>query len=152
MRPVRGGDRATSLPARYRVPLDSAGAKGYVALVIFRRMILILCLVAIIPTAVDPSCVRYFMYANGGLVSLFADGDDDAPRGVVDDAERPTEVLATARVPSAFTIAPHFTFGFVVYFPVVAPRGGLAAHADAAPDFLAPSLHSSFLRHSVLLI
>lgn len=125
--------------------------KAYVPVVTFRRIIIALCLLALLPTTVDPSCVGYFMYASMGTAADAADDSRGDRDGIVTDASRPTEGLAAARIPSQSRLPDEV---IVAVFRVFAPT--LAANAfgrvERSPDFLAPARHDSFLRHSSLLI
>jgi hypothetical protein len=117
-----------------------------------RRLILILCIVAILPTTIDPSCVGYFIYSNAGLSTVLGDVDAAAMEGTVAESDRPIEVLATVRVPSQVSIEPAtlLELHVLLFAPLAVPEGG--HRRDAAPDFLAPAQRTTFLRNAVLLI
>lgn len=117
-----------------------------------RRIITILCLLSLLPTTVDPSCIGYFMYSNDGFNMIFGEETDAMHSSVVSEGERPAEGLAASRIPSHVSITPHIVLDLWACSSMLAPRVSDSYATDAARDFLAPSQHDSFLRHSVLLI
>jgi hypothetical protein len=136
--------------------LDTAVAMGYVLGVILRRLIVILCIIAIVPTAIDPSCAGYFMYADVDAPAMRSQHDDVRDDVHADDAlsqsVRPAEGLAASRVPSSVAMRPRICPP-LPSSPIVSTPCRITVHRDGrTPDFLAPTLHGAFLRNAVLLI
>jgi hypothetical protein len=134
--------------------LTTASRKGYVPFVLFRRIILIICILALLPTAVDPSCIGYFMYSNDGLAVLLSPQEQgfSSDRSMASESDRPAEGLAATRIPSQVSIAPLSADDLWARFVAAFAAGGGPRHAVPSPDFLAPALRTTFLRNSVLLI
>ena len=131
--------------------LDSAWPKGYVDRVILRRIIIALCLLALLPTTVDPSCVGYFVYSSPATVADAGDLGRDECGGAVTETARPAEGLAAARIPSQSRLLEAALVVIVARFVATADVV-LEGRVERSPDFLAPALHDTYLRQSSLLI